>query len=36
MRHLALAVRDQERTRRFYERYFGFGARPARVYPTAY
>src|SRR5207244_13481505 len=23
--HLALAVRDQERSRRFYERYFGFG-----------
>lgn len=32
MRHLALAVRDQERSRRFYERYFGFGARPARRY----
>jgi catechol 2,3-dioxygenase-like lactoylglutathione lyase family enzyme len=32
VRHLALAVRDQERSRRFYERYFGFGARPARRY----
>ena len=26
-------MRDQERARRFYETYFGFGARPARVYP---
>jgi catechol 2,3-dioxygenase-like lactoylglutathione lyase family enzyme len=25
--HLALPVRDQERARRFYETYFGFGAR---------
>jgi catechol 2,3-dioxygenase-like lactoylglutathione lyase family enzyme len=32
MKHLALAVRDQERSRRFYERYFGFGALPARTY----
>jgi catechol 2,3-dioxygenase-like lactoylglutathione lyase family enzyme len=32
MRHLALAVSDQERSRRFYETYFGFGARPARRY----
>lgn len=32
MKHLALAVRDQERSRRFYETYFGFGARPARRY----
>jgi catechol 2,3-dioxygenase-like lactoylglutathione lyase family enzyme len=32
MKHLALAVRDQERSRRFYESYFGFGARPARWY----
>ena len=32
MRHLALAVTDQERSRRFYETYFGFGARPARWY----
>ena len=30
---MALPVRDQERARRFYETYFGFGARPARVYP---
>ena len=32
MDHLAIAVRDQERSRRFYERHFGFGARPARRY----
>ena len=32
MKHLALAVHDQERSRRFYERYFGFGAKPARRY----
>ena len=32
MRHLALAVTDQERSRRFYETYFGFGAKPARTY----
>ena len=32
MRHLALAVTDQERSRRFYETYFGFGARPPRWY----
>jgi catechol 2,3-dioxygenase-like lactoylglutathione lyase family enzyme len=31
--HLALAVRDQERSRRFYETYFGFGAAPSRRYP---
>jgi catechol 2,3-dioxygenase-like lactoylglutathione lyase family enzyme len=30
--HLAILVRDQERSRRFYETYFGFGARPARRY----
>jgi catechol 2,3-dioxygenase-like lactoylglutathione lyase family enzyme len=30
--HLALAVRDQERSRRFYETYYGFGAAPARRY----
>jgi catechol 2,3-dioxygenase-like lactoylglutathione lyase family enzyme len=29
---LAIPVRDQERSRRFYETYFGFGARPARRY----
>lgn len=32
MRHLALAVTDQERSRRFYETYFGFDARPSRRY----
>src|SRR5262249_30053534 len=32
MKHLALAVTDQERSRRFYETYFGFGAEPARRY----
>ena len=32
MDHLAIPVRDQERSRRFYERHFGFGARPAREY----
>ena len=32
MKHLALAVRDQERSRRFYESYFGFDAQPARRY----
>jgi catechol 2,3-dioxygenase-like lactoylglutathione lyase family enzyme len=32
MKHLALPVRDQERSRRFYESYFGFGAKPARRY----
>jgi catechol 2,3-dioxygenase-like lactoylglutathione lyase family enzyme len=32
MKHLALAVSDQERSRRFYETYFGFGAHPARRY----
>ena len=32
MRHLALAVRDQERSRRFYERYLGFDAREPRRY----
>jgi len=30
--HLAIPVRDQERSRNFYETYFGFGARPARRY----
>jgi catechol 2,3-dioxygenase-like lactoylglutathione lyase family enzyme len=29
VRHLALAVIDQERSRRFYETYFGFTAEPA-------
>ena len=32
MDHLAIPVRDQERSRRFYETYFGFGARPPRRY----
>jgi catechol 2,3-dioxygenase-like lactoylglutathione lyase family enzyme len=32
MRHLALPVSDQERSRRFYESYLGFDARPARRY----
>ena len=32
MKHLALAVSDQERSRRFYETYFGFDGRPARRY----
>jgi catechol 2,3-dioxygenase-like lactoylglutathione lyase family enzyme len=30
--HLALAVSDRERSRRFYETYLGFGATPAREY----
>jgi catechol 2,3-dioxygenase-like lactoylglutathione lyase family enzyme len=30
--HLALAVADQERSRHFYESYFGFDAQPARQY----
>jgi catechol 2,3-dioxygenase-like lactoylglutathione lyase family enzyme len=32
MKHLALPVRDQERSRRFYETHFGFDAKPARRY----
>jgi catechol 2,3-dioxygenase-like lactoylglutathione lyase family enzyme len=32
MQHLAIPVTDQERSRRFYETYFGFGARPPRRY----
>ena len=32
MKHLALAVADQGRSRRFYESYFGFDARPSRWY----
>lgn len=32
MDHLAIPVRDQARSRRFYEAYFGFGARPAKRY----
>jgi catechol 2,3-dioxygenase-like lactoylglutathione lyase family enzyme len=30
--HLALPVSDQERSRRFYQTYFGFDARPPRRY----
>jgi catechol 2,3-dioxygenase-like lactoylglutathione lyase family enzyme len=30
--HLGLTVADRERSRRFYETYFGFGARPATRY----
>jgi len=32
MDHLAIPVADQQRSRRFYETYFGFGARPERRY----
>ena len=32
MDHVAIPVTDQERSRRFYETYFGFGARSARRY----
>jgi catechol 2,3-dioxygenase-like lactoylglutathione lyase family enzyme len=32
MNHLAIPVRDQMRSRRFYETYLGFGARPANRY----
>jgi catechol 2,3-dioxygenase-like lactoylglutathione lyase family enzyme len=32
VKHLALAVTDQERSRRFYETYFGFDAHPPRLY----
>lgn len=32
MDHLAIPVRDQARSRRFYETYFGFGAWPAKIY----
>jgi len=32
VKHLALPVSDQERSRRFYETYFGFGAEPSRRY----
>lgn len=31
--HLALSVTDQARSRQFYEKYFGFGARAATLYP---
>jgi len=32
MDHLAIPVTDQQRARRFYETYLGFGARPAKRY----
>jgi catechol 2,3-dioxygenase-like lactoylglutathione lyase family enzyme len=32
VKHLALAVHDRERSRRFYETYFGFGAMHPREY----
>jgi len=32
MKHLALPVSDQERSRGFYEAYFGFDAKPPRRY----
>jgi catechol 2,3-dioxygenase-like lactoylglutathione lyase family enzyme len=32
LRHLGLGVADQERSRRFYETYFGFDAGPAQRY----
>jgi catechol 2,3-dioxygenase-like lactoylglutathione lyase family enzyme len=32
VKHLALAVHDRERSQRFYETYFGFGAQPSREY----
>ena len=32
MKHLALPVSDPERSRQFYETYFGFGAEPSRTY----
>jgi catechol 2,3-dioxygenase-like lactoylglutathione lyase family enzyme len=32
MDHLAIPVRNQEHSRRFYETYFGFDARPSRRY----
>lgn len=32
MDHLAIPVRDQTRSRGFYETYFGFGAQPAKRY----
>jgi len=33
LRHLALAVQDEQRSRDFYERWFGFGVAPSRRYP---
>jgi catechol 2,3-dioxygenase-like lactoylglutathione lyase family enzyme len=36
VRHLALAVQDEERSRRFYERHLGFGARTPRRDPDGH
>ena len=33
LRHLALAVQDEQRSREFYERWFGFGVAPPHRYP---
>ena len=33
LRHVALAVQDEQRSREFYERWFGFGVAPPRRYP---
>ena len=33
LRHLALAVTDEQRSRDFYERWLGFGVAPPRRYP---
>jgi catechol 2,3-dioxygenase-like lactoylglutathione lyase family enzyme len=33
LRHLALAVQDEQRSRAFYERWFGFGDQEPRRYP---
>lgn len=33
LRHVALAVSDEDRSRQFYERYLGFDARPPKRYP---
>ena len=35
MEHLALAVRDEARSRELYERYPGVGAEPPHRYPDA-
>ena len=32
LRHVALAVADEQRSRDFYERFLGFGARPSKRY----
>ena len=33
LRHLALAVQDEQRSREFYERWFAFGVAPPQRYP---